>query len=185
MGTSAIVSISQSDITTIQNDINELSTKLNALITDVSNLSDKISSGYTPDSGSNSGTGNASDSILTRLQNIDADIVTLDSALNTHIGNAGQLQGVKDSDGNNILIYATMNSSSDPHGADQSRNSSRTGSSTSGTLVPISSPASSTATSSSVVGSYGSEDQSVISVNTQKTLRARKLSRQTLNRLRK
>ena len=178
MGTSAISSLSTSDITALQDDVNELNTKLNALIvefnkcsddtttnkgkidtliTDMTGVKNKISDNYTATTGS--GGGLASDSILKRLHDLDQDFVDLDNSINSG-GTASRGGGTSSYTLNDISSIST---SSTGTGDDTSVN----------------------AGSSSVTGSYGAAETKVITIGAKGEVRAKRLARQTLNRLRK
>tara|TARA_R110002020_G_scaffold10276_1_gene39578 strand:- start:637 stop:1281 length:645 start_codon:yes stop_codon:yes gene_type:complete len=214
MGTSAVDLMQSSDIAQLQTDVTELNTKLNALIiefnkcsddtttnadkitsliNDVGDINDKISLGYVATTIPNSGDGSAADSILTRIQDLDGDFVALEGKVDTHIGHSPGLQGVKDSAGNNILIYASM-TSSHPHSGTGA--SSNRGGGAGGILIPVEDldAASSSgsgddtsvnASSSSVGGVYSTAAVKVLTLGSKPEARARKLARKTLNRLRK
>jgi len=180
MGTSVITNLSTTDITALQNDVNELNTKLNALIvefnkcsddtttnkgkidtliTDMTGVKNKISGSYTATTGS--GGGSASDSILKRLHDLDVYMVAVDNQVSSlHSSNANRGGGSSNSAQLNDI--SSISTSSTGTGDDTSVNT----------------------TSSSVTGSYGSETK-VITIGAKGEVRARKLARQTLNRLRK
>ena len=97
----------QADMTTNKTAIDQLKTqfnfaeadltdhkgKIDTLITDVEDINDKISDGYTPTtSGEPSGTNaSANDSILLRLERLDTDFVALNNKFDGH--QAGQYDG--------------------------------------------------------------------------------------------
>ena len=179
MGTSAISSLSTSDITALQDDVNELNTKLNALIiefnkcsddtttnkgkidtliTDMTAIQARVSGSYSPSHSGGSNAGSASDSILLRLERLDDDFTSLGSTVLAHITNYA---GRTSSDPLNSLTEVSTSAAGS--GDDTSVN----------------------ATSSSVTGSYGAAETKVITIGAKGEVRARKLARQTLNRLRK
>jgi ElaB/YqjD/DUF883 family membrane-anchored ribosome-binding protein len=170
MGTEAIA-FSSSDITALQNDVNELNTKLNALIVEfnkcsddttinkgkINDLLDKISDGYSATQ--TTGTGAATDSILTRLSHLDEDYKNLSD----------------DVDG---LMTGGRTASRGSGGTAGQRSIDITA--TTGTGVDTSVNAS----SASVTGTYGTGD-SVVTLGSKGEIKARKLARKTLNSLRK
>jgi hypothetical protein len=180
MGTSAIA-LSASDITALQNDVNELNTKLNALIAEFNKCSDdttvnagkidvlldKISDGYTATQ--TTGTGSASDAILERLSDLDADYKKLNDDFDTHLtshpatGSGGSGRSGSRSSGGNLGDRSIDITATTGVGADTSVN----------------------ANDASVTGSYGAAETKVITIGAKGEVRARRLARQTLNRLRK
>tara|TARA_Y100000593_G_scaffold71205_1_gene130740 strand:- start:554 stop:1096 length:543 start_codon:yes stop_codon:yes gene_type:complete len=180
MGTDVIANLSASDISDLQDDVNELNTKLNALIvefnkcsddtttnkgkidrliTDVNNIETKISGNYTA---GNTGSGSASDSILKRLHDLDDDIKELDDDITSfHAGRSAHRGGGSSS--TSTIDLSALTATGTGTGDDTSVN----------------------ATSSSVTGTYGAASSSVVTLGNKGEIKARKLARQTLNRLRK
>lgn len=98
MGTTAIDIMQSAQITTLQNDVAELTTKLNAVVADIATLKDKIGTTY-PATGVYGG---ANDTLYQRLYQLDTDIADVTSQLDAHIsnhpgtgnqGNAGRASG--------------------------------------------------------------------------------------------
>ena len=193
MGTQSIDIMQSEDIEQLQTDVSELETKLNALIvefnkcsddtttnkgkidsliTDVGDINDKISDGYTPAT-SGSDHGSSTDSILLRLERLDTDFVNINSRLISHMGGDyanTQIHNVS-SPGN----ARSGGSSDNLNGIDE------LGTPTSGTGDDTSVNAS----PASVQATYTSAPSKVITVGTKGEVRARQLARKTLNRLRK
>ena len=167
MGTEAI-SFSSSDITALQNDVNELKNKLNALIAEFNKCSDdtttnkgkiddlisKISGNYTA---GNTGSGSASDSILKRLHDLDDNVRELDDDITSYHSGRSAARGGGSSSTSTIDLTALTGT-----GADTSVN----------------------ANDASVTAEYGTGG-SVVTLGSKGEIKARKLARQTLNRLRK
>ena len=168
MGTSAIA-LSSSDITALQDDVNEWKTKLNTLVVEFNKCSNdttinagkiddliaKISGSYTA---GNTGSGSAGDSILKRLHDLDGDIKELDDDITGfHTGRTARRGGGSSSTATRDLTALTG------AGADTSVDNNPT---------------------ASVTGAYGAETK-VITIGAKGEVRAKRLARQTLNRLRK
>ena len=180
MGTEAI-SFSSSDITALQNDVNELKNKLNALIAEfnkcsddtttnkgkIDDLLDKISDGYTA-SGGNAG-GATTDSILTRMQRLDEDFTELEIKFKTH------MEGT----------YLAQHSGSHSSGRSAGGSTNTPGELYALTaLTGTGADTSVNANDASVTAEYGTGG-SVVTLGSKGEIKARKLARQTLNRLRK
>ena len=189
----------QADMTTNKTAIDQLKTqfnfaeadltdhkgKIDTLITDVEDINDKISDGYTPTtSGEPSGTNaSANDSILLRLERLDTDFVALNNKFDGH--QAGQYDGSG--------IHNTGSSSSSRTGSSDYLNGiNPLASATTGTAADNSAAItagtadqSSSTSEASVTPSYTTDAQRVVTLGNKGEIKARKLARQTLNRLRK
>ena len=181
MGTDTIANISASDISDLQDDVNELKNKLNALIAEFNKCSDdtttnkakiddlisKVSGGYTATQ--TTGGGANTDSILERLSNLDTDFSALSTHYDGHLdnhpgsssGNGGR-GGFRDDGGAQSGRAIDLNALTGA-GADTSVNAS----------------------TASVNGVYGAASSSVVTLGDKGEIKVRKLARQTLNRLRK
>jgi hypothetical protein len=166
-----------------ESDLTNHKGKIDTLITDVEDINDKISDGYTPaTSGSNHGT--SGDSILLRLERLDTDFVNLDNRLQGHMaGNYTSTQvhnvgspgsGRTGGSSDNLNGITALGTPTTGAAAD---NSSAI---TAGTADQSASTA-----SASVTPSYTTGATKVITLGAKGEVRARKLARQTLNRLRK
>jgi len=167
-----------------ESDLTDHKNKINTLITDVEDINDKISDGYTPaTSGSNYNS--SGDSILLRLEQLDVEVANFDTNFAAH--KAG-----------NYTSSAVHNVGS---GGGANRGS---GSSTySNGITPLATPTTGTAADSStaitavtnddststaettVTPSYSTGEVKVVTLGNKGEIRGKKLARQTLNRLRK
>ncbi len=181
MGTSSIDLMQSQDITQLETDVAQINTKLNALIVEfnkcsddtttnkgkIDDLLDKISDGYT--ASQTTGTGSASDAILERLSDLDADYKKLSDDFDTHLinhpasGSGSGRSGTRNSGGSlgdrSIDITATTG-----EGADTSVSANPT------TNMGL---------------SYSTAETKVITIGAKGEIRGKRLARQTLNRLRK
>ena len=179
MGTDTIANISASDICDLHDDVNELETKLNALIAEFNKCSDdtttnkakiddlisKVSGGYTATQQTRGGAN--TESILETLSYIDFSALSThyDGHLDNHPGSSsgnGGRGGFRDDGGAQSGRAIDLNALTGA-GADTSVNAS----------------------TASVNGVYGAASSSVVTLGDKGEIKARKLARQTLNRLRK
>lgn len=165
MGTTAIDIMQSAQITTLQNDVAELTTKLNAVVADIATLKDKISSGYT--ASQTTGGGSSTDAILKRLSDLDDDYKQLSDHYQQHVIN-------------------TYNHATYGHGTG-GRTGNRGGGGSIGVstarYIDIDSPTS-TSTNASTTGVYTPESKQVITVTDASATRARKAARDAINRIR-
>ena len=159
MGTATIDVIQSAQITTLQNDVAELTTKLNAVVADIATLKDKIG---TATYGNTTGGGSSTDSILKRLHDLDADFVNLSVYLDNH--QAGTA-AAKHSGGS---------------GGQAGR---APGGPALGQTIDIAG-ATSTSTNASTTGVYTPQSQQVVVMTNDGATRAREVARSTLTTLR-
>ena len=154
MGTTAIDIMQSAQITTLQNDVAELTTKLNAVVADIATLKNKVGTAYPA-----SGSGNydsASDTIMERLYQIDRDVSILGGALNTHFSS---------------------------HPGTGNQGSAGRGGGGTGALTALDT-FSTSSTNASTTGVYTPESKQVITVTDASATRARKAARDAINRIR-
>ena len=185
MGTLTIDTIQSAQITTLQNDVSELTTKLNAvvtdiatlkskvdtLITDVTSLKDKIGTvQYGNTSGSLSGA--VTDPILKRLHDLDSDYVSLSDFVNDHVVNAANNPSFGHGSGGYSAGRGgggtALVASFDITGASTSSSGSVT----------------QTASAASTTGVYTPQSQQVITVTDASATRAREVARDAVKRIR-
>ena len=171
MGTTAIDIMQSAQITTLQNDVSELTTKLNAivtdiatikgkvdtLITDMTSVKDKIGTTY-PATGVY---GLAGDTLYQRLYQLDTDIADVTSQLSSHISNHPGT-GNQGSAGRASGGMSNLNSFS---------------TSSSGNVTQ-------TASAASTTGVYTPQSQQVITVTDASATRAREVARDAVKRIR-
>ena len=197
MGTSSIDVMQSQDITQLESDVSQLNTKLNALIVefnkcsddtsvnetkisalidDVKDINDKISDGYSASGGTAGGA--TTDSILTRMQKLDEDFTSIEIKFKTHVEGAydgsgihsvtyttGRTQGGSSNTPGELYALADdLDVTADGEGADTSVNADPT------TNMGL---------------SYSTAATKVITIGAKGEVRAKRLARQTLNRLRK
>ena len=187
MGTDSVTNISATDAANLQNDVTELKNKLNLAVSDITELRTKLISN-------------------TSLINIlRTDLIEIQDALHkdgsgTYTGpttpsDKGILVKIKNIENaiSNYLLYGLTYDSStlvtklslNPQSASVSVDPKAKTLSTTPTSA-VTDPASQTSSSATVTGSYTTETQdNVVTVGITGANRARKLARQTLNRLRK
>ena len=183
MGTSSIDVMQSQDITQLETDVAQINTKLNALIVEFNKCSDdttvnetkindllsKVSTGYTA-SGGNAG-GATTDSLLTRMQRLDEDFTELEIKFKTHMeGTAssqhsgthtsGRTSGGSGNTPGELYALTALTGA----GADTSVNADPT------TNMGL---------------SYSTAATKVVTIGAKGEVRAKRLARQTLNRLRK
>ena len=159
MGTTAIDIMQSAQITTLQNDVAELTTKLNAVVADIATLKSKIG---TATYGNTTGGGSNTDPILKRLHDMDTDFVNLSVYVDNH--QAG--------------------TASAKHGGGSGRQTGRGhGGPALGQSIDIAG-ATSTSTNASTTGVYTPESKQVITVTDASATRARKAARDAINRIR-
>ena len=154
MGTTTIDVIQSAQITTLQNDVAELTTKLNAVVADIATLKNKVGTDY-PTSGSGN-YDSASDTIMERLYQIDSDVSILGGALNTHFGS---------------------------HPGTGNQGSAGRGGGGTGALTTLDS-FSTSSTNASTTGVYTPQSQQVVVLTNDSAARAREVARSTLTKLR-
>ena len=167
-----------------ESDLTNHKGKIDTLITDVEDINDKISDGYTPTTsgeGNSSSNALATDSILLRLERLDTDFVAVNNKFNTHqLGAYGS-------------EHSTGNSSSNRTGSSDYLNGiNALGTPTTGTaadnsaaITAVTNDASTSTAETTVAPSYSTGGVKVVTLGGKGEVRARKLIRQTLNRLRK
>ena len=211
MGTTSISSLSTSDITALQDDVNELNTKLNALIVEFNKCSDDTTTNKgkidTLITDIKTGTNNHTSKIDTLITDMTAMQTRVSGSYSP--GNSGESTSTHgnasdpillrlerlDEDYVNIENYVrgkhTGRSTGRGSGATITALNSLTAVSTastgaaSGTSSGTGDNTSINTTSSSVTGSYGSAATKVITIGAKGEVRGKRLARQTLNRLRK
>jgi hypothetical protein len=144
--------------------------KITTLITDVTSLKNKITSGYTATQ--TTGGGSASDAILKRISDLDADYKVLSEHYNGHLTShpaTGSGTGRSGSRTGGGVIGAPTDRYIDIDAT------TGTGSDTSVNAVPT----------TGMGLSYSTVATKVITIGTKGEIRGKRLSRQTLNRLRK
>ena len=166
-----------------ESDLTNHKGKIDTLITDVEAINSKISGGYTPaTSGSNHNS--SGDSILLRLEQLDVTVAHLDTALENHkagnytstqihlvSGSSGQRSGGSSDYSNGITALGTPTTG---NAADNS-----------GAITAVTNDASTSTAETTVAPSYSTGVVKVVTLGGKGEVRARKLIRQTLNRLRK
>ena len=154
MGTATIDVIQSAQITTLQNDVAELTTKLNTVVADIATLKDKVGTAY-PAFGSGN-YNSATDTIMERLYQIDKDVSLLAGTLNSHLG-THPTTGNQGSAGRS------------PGGT--------------GALTALNS-FSTSSTNASTTGVYTPQSQQVVVMTNDGATRAREVARSTLTKLR-
>ena len=161
MGTATIDVIQSAQITTLQNDVAELTTKLNAVVADIATLKDKIG---TATYGNTTGGGANTDSILKRLHDLDTDFVNLSVFLDNHQGH----------------VY---NHSQYGHSGSAGQAGRGSGGAALTQSIDING-ATSTSTNATTTGVYTPESQQVVVLTNDGAARAREVARSTLTKLR-
>lgn len=189
MGTDSVTNISATDATNLQNDVTELKNKLNLAVSDITELRTKLISNtslinilrtdlieiqdalHKDGSGTYTGPTSPSDKgILVKIKNIE-------NAISDYL-----LYGLT-YDSSTLVTKLSLNPQSASVSVDPK---AKTLSTTAETTSAVTDPATQGSSSATVTGSYTTETQdNVVTVGITGANRARKLARQTLNRLRK
>jgi hypothetical protein len=167
--------------------------KIDTLIDDVEALKDKITSGYSASQAT--GGGSASDAILKRLSALDEDYKELSDHYQNHVTNtynhstyghsSGGRSGTRSSGGNLGDRYIDITEASIASEGNASGTSSGTASDGSAAITAVTNDDSTSTANASVIPSYASVAQNVVTLGNKGEVKVRKLARQTLNRLRK
>ena len=184
----------QEDMTTNKNAIDDIKLKItnhkgkiDILITDVEDINDKISDGYSP--ATTDGEASATDSILFRLERLDSDFLAIDTKFDTHQANSYSSQHSTGSSSSGRTAPGTgsdtlngINALASPTTGTASGNSSGTADDSDAATRDDST---STAEHNIITPSYSTGAEKVITIGTKGEIRGKRLARQTLNRLRK
>ena len=179
----------QADMTTNKTAIDQLKTqfnlaesdltnhkgKIDTLIIDVNNIEAKIgnSSNYSADHSGNTN-GNATDPILDRIQELDEEFVGLENYVRSQHSGRSSGRGGSCTDIDELNSISALSTTSSGNASDGSA-----------AITAGTADQSSSTSVASVTPSYATDAQRVVTLGNKSEIKARKLARQTLNRLRK